>query len=76
MDCGPLKVFVAHRNMPPTFKLDTNAAPKFVDQEGEVEITTEPPSLVRLRIIGLKTEADGLSAIGSIKEDYLGVISE
>jgi len=30
---------------------------------------------VRLKIMGVRTEAQGLFAIGTIKEDYLGSLS-
>lgn len=30
---------------------------------------------VRLKIMGVKTEANGLFAIGTIKEDYLGCLN-
>jgi DNA-directed RNA polymerase subunit E'/Rpb7 len=110
-DCGPLKVFVSKKMMPPGWSLlsslllflfstslvpflsrssqesplflffparkgmalDTAGAPRFVSDDGEVELAVD--SEVRLSIVGMKMEADGLSAIGSIKEDYLGVIS-
>ena len=40
--------------------------------DGEIEIREN--SIIRLRIMGLTFEANAISAIGTIKDDYLGLL--
>ncbi|CAF3593561.1 unnamed protein product [Fusarium graminearum] len=68
---GPLRLFVSAHLIPNDVKWDPNATPpQFTNNEDTV---IEPQTHVRVKIIGTRTEVGEMWAIGSIKEDYLGV---
>jgi len=76
-EVGPLLVFVSKHLIPKDmrFEAQTNP-PSYVSQisdEQPMRITLG--SEVRLKLIGTRVDATEIFAIGSIKEDYLGVIS-
>ena len=59
--------------IPPSMKYSAEgSAPNFSDAEG---MTVERGSQVRVRIKGIRGELGQMFAIGSIREDYLGYIS-
>ncbi|KAG2374569.1 hypothetical protein C9374_010588 [Naegleria lovaniensis] len=71
---GPLPVFVSRHGIPDDMKYDPDhSPPRFVSEEAQVSIMEDKE--VRLKIMGVKTEANGLFAIGTIKEDYLGCLN-
>lgn len=58
--------------IPSDIKWDPNATPpQFTNNEDTV---IEPGTHVRVKIIGTRTEVGEMWAIGSIKEDYLGLV--
>ncbi|KAI5981894.1 hypothetical protein F5J12DRAFT_878593, partial [Pisolithus orientalis] len=57
-DVGPLQVFVSHQLL------------SFASDDHIIEKNTR----VRLKIIGTRVDAAEIFAIGTIKEDHLGVI--
>mmetsp|Transcript_7037 Transcript_7037/g.11758 ORF Transcript_7037/g.11758 Transcript_7037/m.11758 type:complete len:176 (-) Transcript_7037:126-653(-) len=67
---GPLTIFVSRYNMPDDISFNQMTGDCWVSQDEKVEI--RDGSLVRLRIIGLNFDAGSMSAIGTIKETYLG----
>ncbi|KAI7840222.1 hypothetical protein COHA_006004 [Chlorella ohadii] len=67
------KVFVSNHLIPETFEFNTAHEPCYQTADGEQKIV--PGSEVRLRIVGTRVDASDIFAVGSIKEDYLGVIS-
>ncbi|KAJ8508398.1 hypothetical protein ONZ45_g9326 [Pleurotus djamor] len=70
-DVGPLTVFVSHQLIHPDMKFDpTSNPPSFASDEQIVEKNTR----VRLKIVGTRVDATEIFAIGTIKEDHLGVI--
>jgi DNA-directed RNA polymerase II subunit RPB7 len=72
-DIGPLQVFVSSHSIPPDIKFDPqNNPPCFISDDATVKI--EKDSEVRLKIIGIRID-DGIFCIGTIKEDFLGVLS-
>lgn len=74
-ECGPLTVFVSHHLLPQDFSFNTRGNEESWDsRDGQDHIKHE--SLVRLRIIGLKIEANEISATGTIKDPFLGYIGE
>lgn len=72
-EAGPLQVFVSNHLIPETFEFNTAHEPCYQTADGEQKIV--PGSEVRLRIVGTRVDASDIFAVGSIKEDYLGVIS-
>ncbi|KAI9019033.1 RNA polymerase Rpb7 [Hyaloraphidium curvatum] len=77
-DVGPLEVFVSTYSMSPDMRFDTSmGAQEFVYPEDHPESASwkiAKDEHVRLRIVGLKPEAQSFSAIGTVKEEGLGRI--
>ncbi|KAF3154495.1 DNA-directed RNA polymerase II subunit [Orbilia oligospora] len=70
---GPLPVFVSTHLIPADVKFDPTAnPPQFSDNEGQV---IEKGAHVRLKLVGTRSDVGKMSAIGSIKEDYLGFVT-
>ncbi|KAJ2156592.1 DNA-directed RNA polymerase II subunit [Coemansia sp. RSA 552] len=68
---GPLSIFVSQTLIPADMKLDMNSnPPSFHSDDQKIEKGT----LVRVKISGTRIDATSIYAIGTIKEDYLGVI--
>uniref|UniRef100_A0A7S2Y2T3 DNA-directed RNA polymerase II subunit RPB7 n=1 Tax=Fibrocapsa japonica TaxID=94617 RepID=A0A7S2Y2T3_9STRA len=73
-EVGPLQVFVSRHAMPQDLQEGFDAANEvWVSEDKEVEL--RQGCGVRLRIMGLSVDAADISAIGTIKDDYLGLIS-
>ncbi|KAH8885162.1 hypothetical protein GQ53DRAFT_751455 [Thozetella sp. PMI_491] len=69
---GPLKLFVSTHLMPDEIKYDANASPpQFTNN---TDITIEPGTHVRVKIMGTRTEIGEIWAIGSINGDFLGCL--
>lgn len=73
---GPLQVFVSKHCMPPDMKFDPQSTPaSYVS-----EVSDEQPqrvakdSEVRLRVMATRIDASEIFAIGTIKDEYLGLI--
>jgi DNA-directed RNA polymerase II subunit RPB7 len=69
---GPLQIFVSRHAMPEDMKFNTLAGDCWVSEDETVEI--REGSIVRLRIIGLVIDAGVISAIGTIKDTFLGQV--
>ncbi|KAI0041828.1 hypothetical protein FA95DRAFT_1548271 [Auriscalpium vulgare] len=70
-DVGPLTVFVSHQLIHPDLKFDhASNPPSFTSADQVIEKNTK----VRLKIVGTRVDATEIFAIGTIKEDHLGVI--
>jgi DNA-directed RNA polymerase II subunit RPB7 len=79
---GPLQVFVSSHLIQSQFQFDAVAVPPcYVDMSsggggggGNMDRRIGPGDVVRLKVIGTRLDASEIVAIGSIKEDYLGVL--
>ncbi|EGB12094.1 RNA polymerase II subunit G [Aureococcus anophagefferens] len=73
-EAGPLTVFVSRHAMPPDLQEGYDAdVDSWVSDDKEVEIKTK--CVVRLRLLGVMCDATQITAVGTIKDDYLGLIS-
>ncbi|KAJ1655669.1 DNA-directed RNA polymerase II subunit [Dispira simplex] len=72
-EVGPLSVFISTYGIPTDMKFDPNGNPPCFQSDDQ---TIEKGTLIRLKIIGLKMEPNEIKAIGTIKEDYLGMIGQ
>ncbi|OZJ01992.1 hypothetical protein BZG36_04692, partial [Bifiguratus adelaidae] len=70
-DVGPLNVFISSHLIPSDFKFDPNGNPPSYQSDDQ---TIQKDVHVRLKIVGTRVDATEIFAIGTIKEDYLGVI--
>jgi DNA-directed RNA polymerase II subunit RPB7 len=74
VNVGPLTIFVSRHGIPDDMQYDNNHTPeRYVSEEAGVSIQEDKE--VRLKITGVRAEAQGLFAIGTIKDDYLGSLS-
>jgi DNA-directed RNA polymerase II subunit RPB7 len=72
-EAGPLTIFVSHHLLPDEMRFNpTRESWRSESIEDSEEIMKD--SSVRLRILGLKIEATTISATGSVKEDWLGLV--
>ncbi|XBW36566.1 hypothetical protein QEN19_002141 [Hanseniaspora menglaensis] len=71
VNVGPLTVFISKYLMPEDLFFNSASNPPSY-QSSEQIISTG--SRIRLKIVGTKSGVNSIHAIGSIKEDYLGVI--
>eukprot|EP01031_Cornospumella_fuschlensis_P039182 gene39182-47674_t len=69
---GPLQIFVSRHSMPDDIIFDHAEGDCWKSEDEKVEI--REGSIVRLKIIGLVVDAGSISAIGTIKENYLGLL--
>lgn len=70
---GPLTVFVSYHLLPGEMKYNA-VRESWRSESIEDSEEIKKDSTVRLRILGLKIEATTISATGSVKEDWLGLI--
>uniref|UniRef100_A0A7S2JSE1 S1 motif domain-containing protein n=1 Tax=Leptocylindrus danicus TaxID=163516 RepID=A0A7S2JSE1_9STRA len=72
---GPLRIFVSKHSMPEDmFNGFEGEKEAWISDDKEVEIVRGCP--VRLKIKGSTVEEGNISAIGTIKDNYLGLIGE
>ena len=71
---GPLEIFVSHRTMPDDLQNFNHEESKWVSDDKTIEISAGCG--VRLRIMNTRIDANKIFAVGTIKDDYLGLISE
>ena len=70
---GPLRIFVSKHSMPADLSSGYDGdRDSWISQDGEVEI--KRGCGVRLKIIGSTVEENNITSIGSIKDDFLGLI--
>jgi len=73
-EIGPLQVFVDKHLIPMDMEFDPNSSPpSFVSNDLSMRIAKDDE--VRLKIVGTRVDAQEILSIGSIKEDYMGLIS-
>ena len=74
-EIGPMVVLVSTNHMPASISFDEHANPaQFSDSEDGSTIAEG--SVVRLKIVGVRPDATGMFAVGTIKGDFLGVHDE
>ena len=72
---GPLRIFVSKHSMPPDmFNGFDNEKDAWISDDKEVVIASG--SGVRLRIKGRTVEQGNITAIGTIKDSYLGLVDD
>ena len=69
---GPLSIFVSRHCMSEDIHFDYVRGDTWASEDGEVEI--REGTVVRLRILGLTIGAHSMDAVGTIKDDFLGML--
>jgi DNA-directed RNA polymerase II subunit RPB7 len=73
---GPLKLFVAQKNMLDEFEYDQQAGPFPIWKSKEdPTLVIEKNKVVRIKIIGFRVDANEMFAIGTTAEDFLGPLT-
>jgi DNA-directed RNA polymerase II subunit RPB7 len=73
--CGPLRIFVSKHSMPEDmFNGFDGEKDAWISDDKEIVISAN--SGVRLRIKGRTVEQGNITAIGTIKNDYLGLVDD
>eukprot|EP00878_Enallax_costatus_P004561 GHUV01004802.1.p1 GENE.GHUV01004802.1~~GHUV01004802.1.p1 ORF type:complete len:174 (+),score=17.15 GHUV01004802.1:291-812(+) len=73
-DAGPVQIFVSSHLIPDDYEYTSVNGDAFVstDQSHHIKEGSE----VRIKVVGVRADAQDMYCIGSMKEDYLGVINE
>lgn len=73
-EAGPLAVFVSNQLIADDMTFQSVGENAYVSDDEEVRITKDAE--VRVRVVGMRTDASEIFCIATIKEDYLGLIGE
>ncbi|KAI3786480.1 hypothetical protein L1987_40191 [Smallanthus sonchifolius] len=73
-EAGPVQIFVSNHLIPDDMEFQSGDMPNYTTSDGSVKIQKD--SEVRLKIIGTRVDATEIFCIGTIKDDFLGVISD
>ncbi|KMZ72818.1 DNA-directed RNA polymerase II subunit RPB7 [Zostera marina] len=73
-EAGPVQIFVSSHLIPDDVEFQTGDMPNYTTSDGSVKIQSD--SEVRLKIIGTCVDATEIFCIGTIKDDFLGVIND
>jgi len=72
VEVGPLNVFISVHMVPSDIKYDpTSNPPQYTDNNDQ---TITKGTHIRIKLLGIRSDVGKMMAIGSIKEDYLGVL--
>uniref|UniRef100_A0A0N4ZFI5 DNA-directed RNA polymerase II subunit RPB7 n=1 Tax=Parastrongyloides trichosuri TaxID=131310 RepID=A0A0N4ZFI5_PARTI len=73
-EIGPLSVFISQHCIPPDLKFDTlNDIPCFKNDDETIIIKLDDE--IRVKLIGTRVDASDIFAIGTLMDDYLGLVS-
>lgn len=72
-EIGPLSCFISHHSIPTDMQFCPNSNPLcYKSVHGEVVIQEDDE--IRLKIVGTRVDASGIFAIGTLMDDYLGLV--
>ncbi|XP_028409748.1 DNA-directed RNA polymerase II subunit RPB7 [Dendronephthya gigantea] len=72
-EIGPLSCFISRHSIPPDMKFDPQSNPPCYKTEAE-DVVIQQEDEIRLRIVGTRVDANDIFAIGSLMDDFLGVV--
>ncbi|KAK0604803.1 hypothetical protein LWI29_019623 [Acer saccharum] len=73
-EAGPVQIFVSNHLIPDDMEFQSGDMPNYTTSDGSVKIQKD--SEVRLKIIGTRVDATEIFCIGTIKDDFSGVIND
>ncbi|KAF2596509.1 hypothetical protein F2Q68_00007826 [Brassica cretica] len=73
-EAGPVQIFVSKHLIPDDMEFQAGDMPNYTTSDGSVKIQKECE--VRLKIIGTRVDATEIFCVGTIKDDFLGVIND
>uniref|UniRef100_A0A1B0GJX1 DNA-directed RNA polymerase II subunit RPB7 n=2 Tax=Lutzomyia longipalpis TaxID=7200 RepID=A0A1B0GJX1_LUTLO len=72
-EIGPLSCFISHHSIPADMQFCPNGNPPcYKSKDEDVVIAAEDK--IRLKIVGTRVDATGIFAIGTLMDDYLGLV--
>lgn len=73
VDIGPVSCFINRHSIPPHYEYEANIVPAcYKAQSDDPAITVEEK--IRVKIIGTRIDMSGLFAVGTLMDDFLGII--
>jgi DNA-directed RNA polymerase II subunit RPB7 len=73
-EAGPVQIFVSNHLIPDDMVFQSGDVPSYETSDGSVRIQKD--SEVRLKIVGTRVDATEIFCIGTIKDDFLGLIGD
>ncbi|CAH1109129.1 unnamed protein product [Psylliodes chrysocephalus] len=73
-EIGPLSCFISHHSIPAEMEFCPNVNPQCYKTKDE-DVVIHAEGEIRLKIVGTRVDASGIFAIGTLMDDYLGLIS-
>lgn len=71
-EAGPLQLFVSNALITEDMKFDSSGENCYVSDDQQIKIQRDCE--VRVRIVGMRADANDIFCIATIKDDYLGLI--
>lgn len=75
IDIGPLTCFVSHNSLPKHLEFCSKHNPVCYKSKEEDSEIIAPDIDVRVKIVGLRTDINGMFAIGTLLDDFLGALN-
>ncbi|KAF4520645.1 hypothetical protein B566_EDAN007511 [Ephemera danica] len=72
-DIGPLSCFISHHSIPADMEFCPNVQPPCYKSKDE-DVVIHADDEIRLKIVGTRVDATGIFAIGTLMDDYLGLV--
>lgn len=73
-EAGPVQIFVSNHLIPDDMEFQSGDVPCYATSDGSVRIQKD--SEVRLKIVGTRVDVTEFFCIGTIKDDFLGLIGD
>ncbi|KAK0078448.1 hypothetical protein PV327_005062 [Microctonus hyperodae] len=74
-EIGPLSCFISHHSIPAEMQFCPNVSPPCYKSKEE-DVVIQADDEIRLKIVGTRVDAGGIFAIGTLMDDYLGLICQ
>ncbi|EFN70218.1 DNA-directed RNA polymerase II subunit RPB7 [Camponotus floridanus] len=72
-EIGPLSCFISHHSIPEDMQFCPNVNPACYKSKEE-DVVIQADDEIRLKIVGTRVDATGIFAIGTLMDDYLGLV--
>ncbi|XP_069697801.1 DNA-directed RNA polymerase II subunit RPB7 isoform X1 [Periplaneta americana] len=72
-EIGPLSCFISHHSIPADMQFCPNFNPPCYKSKDE-DVVIQADDEIRLKIVGTRVDASGIFAIGTLMDDYLGLV--
>ena len=73
-EIGPLSCFISRHSIPADMSFDSNSNPPCY-KTSEDDVVIQEDDAIRVKIVGTRVDASDIFAIGTLMDDYLGLVS-